>query len=253
MLLNILPSTNTYAALCIPFLYSHHTRLLAPLFSISISLPAGSQVKGQSWQEKQAVPCQEGGVRWGGAFSWQEEDFGETPFTFTVASPHLGISWVSLQIKWRNTKKYLTRSLQNRGKTKISFPVIVYGLHQKPQLRSGSPVSLALRKRQFMHHTLHNLQRRDKQQVNAPLIPFYRWHKAKEWLAEVNSPRDWMQLSRLSAQLLNHTFSPRSEPSWQNKGIYASKSNPVLAGRWTIESLKVLSYHSSGRKITFPL
>lgn len=100
---------------------------------------------------------------------------------------------------------------------------------------------------------LHNLQRRDEQQVKASLIPFDRWHKAKEWLAEVNTPRDRMQLSwELSAHFLNHTFSPHSEPSWQNKGIYASKSNPVLAGRWTIESLEVLWYHSSGRKITFP-
>lgn len=99
---------------------------------------------------------------------------------------------------------------------------------------------------------LCNLQRRDEQPVNVSLIPFYRWHKAKEWLAEVNSPRDWMQLSWLSAQLLNHTFSPHLEPSWQNKGIYTSKSNPALARRWTIESLEVSLYHSSGRKITFP-
>jgi len=49
-----------------------------------------------------------------------------------------------------------------------------------PCIRSHILVSLAPRKRQFVHHMLHNLQRPDEQQVNASLIPFYRWHKAKE-------------------------------------------------------------------------
>lgn len=100
----------TLTLLYTSFLYSCHTHFLAPSLLAHMSRA--------SVRKKSEKSCLENRVRHGGPSFSRMTALVTSPFTFTVAGPHLGISWLSSQITCKNIKAFLIGSLQNTSKTK---------------------------------------------------------------------------------------------------------------------------------------
>lgn len=155
---------------------------------------------------------------------------GDTPFAFTVASPHLGFSWSSLQIKCRNTK-----TLKGHSKTEVSpktprfllLLITCIGSHnhslgpQCPRHPEATPAPYALGPTEPRRAATERLS-----QPISSMTQNQRESCSSKLIKGLNAA-----LLALSSAL-HHTLLTQSSPG--RTKIYASKINPVLAGRWMI-------------------